>query len=122
MAGSSSIQLKEINISMAGRVNNGNYGHVEPFVALKFEMPADLENWDEAVQQCISVTHDAFIHTTATMISGYDGSRDPDDMLRELGVRVATQVTTIVDFPNIDADDGEIDDTQEVDTSKFLNY
>lgn len=97
MAGSSSIQLKEINVSMSGRANNGNYGHVEPFVALKFEMPADLENWDEAVQQCISVTHDAFIQAAATMISGYDGRRDSEDMLGELGVRIATNVVPLID-------------------------
>lgn len=97
MAGSSSIQLKEINVSMAGRANNGNYGHVEPFVALKFEMPADLENWDEAMQQCISVAHDAFFHAAATMIAGYDGRREPEDMLAELGISSATNIVPIID-------------------------
>ncbi len=97
MSGSSSIQLKEINVSMAGRANNGNYGHVEPFVALKFEMPADLENWDEAMQQCISVAHDAFFHAAATMLAGYDGRREPEDMLAELGISSATNIVPIID-------------------------
>lgn len=95
MAGSSSIQLKEINVSMAGRANNGNYGHVEPFVALKFEMPADLENWDEAVQQCINVAHDAFIHAAAAMLAGYIGRRDEADMLAELGIVSAVDIVPI---------------------------
>lgn len=129
MAGSTSIQLKELRVRLSGTVGNRNFGNLNPEVSLTFSTEG-VENWDEAIQQCIGVAHDAFTFAAAEMLSGYQGAREAEDMLQELGVRVATQVVPLVDvefydfsdFPDISEErEPEDDDTQEVDASKFLN-
>lgn len=144
MSGSSSIRLKNIRVRMSGTVGNRNYGNLNPEVSLDFDI-SGVENWDEAVQQCISVAHDAFIHAAVDMLSGYHGARDVEDMLQELGVRVVTSVIPlgvddeydfVFDEDDEDADfdvftpeenrratqgDDEDEDTQQVDVRKIIN-
>lgn len=118
--GSDSMVMKEVRVRMSGTASNRNYGNLAPDVQLTF-LTEGVENWDEAIQQMINTTHDAFVLTALALVGNFDGSRDAASMLAELGIKPQTSISVMVPLegeqsfePDRDedgfGDDGDDDD------------
>lgn len=90
---SKGLEIKEFRVRMSGTASNRNYGNLTPDVAITFDVN-DEENWDEALQRGVNVTRDLFEWTARNMLEGFAGYREADEMLRELGIRATTEIST----------------------------